>query len=203
MKTVGQRPQPGGKIAVVVCGALMREVVAIARNRDWKVDLFGIPAEHHLYPARIVEAVEEKLSELGDGYAKIVVVYGDCGTGGALDRVLAEHGAVRTAGPHCYAMYEGSGFEKLMREAGSYFVTDYLVRNWERTVLPGLGLDQRPELKAMCFDGCERLVYLRQTHEVALEEKAAEIATYLGVPLVIEETGMDGLERRLREAIEG
>jgi hypothetical protein len=96
MTTSEPRPRPGGKIAVVVCGALMREVVAIARKRDWELDLFGIPAEHHLYPARIVEAVDEKLSEIGGGYAKIVVVYGDCGTGGALDRVLAEHGAVRT-----------------------------------------------------------------------------------------------------------
>ena len=203
MTTSEPRPRPGGKIAVVVCGALMREVVAIARKRDWELDLFGIPAEHHLYPAQIVEAVDEKLSEIGGGYAKIVVVYGDCGTGGALDRVLAEHGAVRTAGPHCYEMYDGCGFQKLTREAGTYFVTDYLVRNWERTVLAGLGLDQRPELKAKCFDGCEQLVYLRQSHEAALEEKAGEIAAYLGVPLVIEETGMDGLEQRLSEAIEG
>jgi hypothetical protein len=190
-------------VAVVVCGALMREVVEIARDRDWELNLFGIPAEHHLYPARIVEAVEEKLSELGDLYAKIVVVYGDCGTGGALDRVLAKHGAVRTVGPHCYEMYAGCDFQKLTREAGTYFVTDYLVRNWEQTVLPGLGLDRRPELKTVCFDGCERLVYLRQSHEPALEEKAGEIAAYLGVPLVVEETGLGELEQRLTEAVEG
>jgi hypothetical protein len=203
MTTSEQRLGPGGKIAVVVCGALMREVAEIARNRDWELDLFGIPDEHHLYPARIVEAVEEKLSELGDRYDRIVVVYGDCGTGGALDRVLAEHGAVRTVGPHCYEMYEGCGFQKLTREAGTYFVTDYLVRNWERTVLPGLGLDRRPELKAVCFDGCERLVYLRQAHDPALEEKAGEIAAYLEVPLVVEVTGLDELEQRLTEAVEG
>ncbi len=189
-------------VAVVVCGALMREVVEIARNRDWELDLFGIPDEHHLYPARIVEAVAERLSGLEGHYGKIVVGYGECGTGGALDRVLAKHGAARTVGPHCYEMYAGCDFQKLTREAGTYFVTDYLVRNWKRTVLPGLGLDRRPELKAVCFDGCERLVYLRQSQDSALEEKAAEIAAYLGVPLVIEETGMDELEQRLREAVE-
>ena len=198
-----QRPEPGAKIALVVCGALMREVVEIARNRDWELDLFGIPSEHHLYPERIVEAVEAKLTELDGRYEKIVVVYGDCGTGGALDRVLEKHAAVRTVGPHCYEMYEGCGFKELTREAGTYFVTDYLVRRWDLTVLPGLGLDRRPELKSVCFEGCERLVYLRQLHDPALEKKAGEIAAYLEVPLVIEETGLDKLEQRLKEAVEG
>ena len=202
MTTNEQQLQPGGQIAVVVCGALMREVVEIARNQDWELDLFGIPSEHHLYPERIVEAVEAKLSELDGRYDKIVVVYGDCGTGGALDRVLEKYAAVRTVGPHCYEMYEGCGFQKLTREAGTYFVTDFLVRNWERTVLPGLGLDRRPELKDVCFDGCERLVYLRQPHDDGPERKAGEVAAYLGVPLVIEETGLGELEQRLREVVE-
>ena len=202
MTTSEQQLEPGGKIAVVVCGALMREVVEIARNHDWQLELFGIPAEHHLYPGRIVEAVEEKLTELGDSYEKIVVVYGDCGTGGALDQVLAENAAVRTVGPHCYEMYAGCGFQELTREAGTYFVTDYLVRNWERTVLSGLGLDRRPELKDACFGGCERLVYLRQSPETKLEEKAREIADFLEVPLSLEETGLGLLEQRLREVIE-
>ena len=201
MTTSKQQPE-GGKIALVVCGALMREVVEITRHHDWGLDLFGIPSEHHLYPERIVEAVEEKLSDLEGRYHKIVVVYGDCGTGGALDRVMARYAAVRPVGPHCYEMYAGCGFQELTREAGTYFVTDYLVRNWERTVLSGLGLDQRPELKDVCFAGCERLVYLRQSSDSELEEKAREIAAFLEVPLSLEETGFGLLEQRLREVIE-
>lgn len=190
-------------LAMVVCGALAREVHQIAHRRGWQADIHGVPAEHHLYPDRIVRAVEEKLIELDGMYEKVVVVYGDCGTAGALDRVLARHRAVRPAGPHCYAMLAGCNTDRLSEQVPeAYFLTDYLVRRWEETVLKGLGLDERPELKEMCFEGFKRLIFLRQSPSTELDDKAAKIADYLELPLEIWEVGLSGLESRLADVVE-
>jgi len=190
-------------LAMVVCGALAREVHQIADRRGWQVDIHGVLAEHHLYPDRIVQAVEEKLIDLDGLYEKVVVVYGDCGTAGALDRVLARHRAVRPAGPHCYAMLAGCNTERLSEQVPeAYFLTDYLVRRWEETVLKGMGLDERPELKDMCFAGFKRLIFLRQSPSTELDEKAEGIAEFLELPLEIWEVGLTGLESRLAEVVE-
>lgn len=197
-ETSGLRP-----LAMVVCGALAREVHQIANRRDWEVDIHGVPAEHHLYPDRIVQAIEDKLTDLDGMYEKVVVVYGDCGTAGALDRVLARHKAVRPAGPHCYAMLAGCSTERLSEQVPeTYFLTDYLVRRWEQTVLRGLGLDERPELKEMCFAGFKRLIFLRQSPSLELEEKAAEIAEFLELPLEVWDVGLAGLEAHLETLVE-
>lgn len=192
-----------GPVAMVVCGALAREVQEIAQRRRWSVDIHGVPARHHLYPDRIVEAVDEKLSELEGKYHKVVVVYGDCGTAGSLDRVLARHRAVRPSGPHCYAMLAGCNTERLGEQIPeTYFLTDYLVRRWEETVLRGMGLDVRPELREMCFAGFQRLIFLRQTPSVELEKKATEIAEFLNLPLEIWDVGLAGLEAHLEAVME-
>jgi len=190
--------------AMVVCGALGREVRDIVRRRGWEVDLFGIPADYHLYPDRIVEAVDEKLAELNERYEQIVVVYGDCGTAGALDRVLARYKAVRPVGPHCYAMFAGCSLDQLTGQIPeTYFLTDYLVRHWHETVMPAMGLDRRPELKNLCFRGFRRVLYLRQVPETNLEEKAQEIADFLELPLEVWDVGLTGLESRLARVMEG
>ena len=199
------RRQESGRppLAMVVCGALAREVHQIAARRGWQVDIHGVPAEHHLYPDRIVQAVEEKLVELDGLYDKVVVVYGDCGTAGALDRILARHRAVRPAGPHCYAMLAGCSTDRLSEQVPeAYFLTDYLVRRWEETVLRGLGLDDRPELKEMCFAGFKRLIFLRQSPSTELAEKAAEIAEFMELPLEIWDVGLAGLEARLEAVLQ-
>ena len=176
----------------------------IAERRDWDIDLYGVTADHHLYPDRIVEAVEKKLEELDGLYSRTVVVYGDCGTAGTLDRVLARHRAVRPEGPHCYAMLGGCNLERLSEQVPeTYFLTDYLVKRWETTVLKGLGLDLRPELKSMCFAGFKRLVFLRQNPDRELAAKAAGIAEFLSLPLEIWDVGLSGLESRLAEVVEG
>lgn len=197
-------PEDGrAPMAMIVCGALTREVHQIAEERGWQVDIIGVPAEHHLYPDRIVEAVEERLIEIEGMYQKVVVVYGDCGTAGALDRVLARHRAVRPQGPHCYAMLAGCNTDRLSEQIPeTYFLTDYLVSRWETTVLSGLGLDERPELKEMCFAGFKRLIFLRQNPDGKLEEKAAEIAEFLDLPLEVWDVGLAGLGARLAEAVE-
>lgn len=192
-----------GRLAFVVCGALAKEVREIAERRGWHAEIHGVPAEHHLYPDRIVRAVEHRLEALEGRFDRVVVVYGDCGTAGALDRVLVRHRAVRPAGPHCYAMLAGCNSDQLSEQVpGAYFLTDYLVRCWERTVLAGLGLDERPQLKDLCFEGFERLIYLRQSPIGDLEEKAQAIASYLKLPLEIWEVGLAGLEARLTEVVE-
>ena len=200
---VTQDPDKRPPLAMIVCGALVREVHQIVEQRGWQADILGVPAEHHLYPDRIVEAVEEKLIAIEGMYENVVVVYGDCGTAGALDRVLARHRAVRPQGPHCYAMLAGCNTDRLSEQVPeTYFLTDYLVNRWETTVLSGLGLDDRPELKEMCFAGFKRLIFLRQNPDGNLEEKASEIAGFLGLPLEVWDAGLAGLEARLAEVVE-
>jgi len=189
-------------LALVVCGALVREVHQIAHRRRWQVDIHGVPAEHHLYPERIVQAVEDKLTDLDGMYDRVVVVYGDCGTAGALDQVLARHRAVRPSGPHCYAMLAGCNTDRLAEQIPeTYFLTDYLVRRWEATVLKGLGLDERPELKQMCFAGFKKLLFLRQSADSGLEEKARHIAESLELPLEVWDVGLAGLEAHLEAVV--
>ena len=190
-------------LAIVVCGALAREIREIAARHGWDADLVTIPALDHLSPKKIVTDVEQELEALDGRYERIVVAYGDCGTFGALDRVLERFGAVRTAGPHCYEMFGGS---ELAAEAeqrlGTFFLTDWLVRNWERAVVDGLGIGRFPYLKDTYFDHCTDVLYLRQANEPSLEDKAREIAGFLGVPLVIRDVGLGDLERRLIDLVE-
>jgi hypothetical protein len=190
--------------ALVICGALGREVKEIVDRRRWDVDVYGVSALLHLYPSRIVDELREKLHDLRPRYDKLVVVYGDCGTTGKLEPLLEEVGAVRLRGPHCYEMYAG---EQLFGEVtdtrpGTFFLTDWLVRNFDRAVIKGLGLDRDPELKPMLFGNYEGVLYLRQVPNPNLAEKARIIASYLGLPLEIRDVGLGELEDRLAELVE-
>ncbi|HYR47434.1 MAG TPA: DUF1638 domain-containing protein, partial [Candidatus Polarisedimenticolia bacterium] len=136
------------RTALVTCGALGPEVKEIADRRGWDVDIHGLSAYLHLYPDRIVSELSAKLRDLRPRYDRLVVVYGDCGTAGRLDPLLNELGAARVQGPHCYEMFAGEElFERVMDERpGTFFLTDWLVRNFERAVVRGLGLDRYPDL---------------------------------------------------------
>ncbi|HLV43455.1 MAG TPA: DUF1638 domain-containing protein [Aggregatilineales bacterium] len=189
--------------ALLVCGALAREVQAIARRHEWDADVVGVPALLHMHPERLVPAIERRYGELRDQYERVIVVYGDCGTGGGMDAALDRLGLERVAGPHCYEMYGGALFERLMdEEPGTYFLTDFLLRGFEGLVVKGMGLDRFPELKADYFVNYRRLVYLVQSPDTVLIEKAQSIADYLGLPLEIHETGYGLLEVRLVELME-
>jgi hypothetical protein len=190
--------------AVVTCGALGPEVKEIVERRGWDADIHGLSAMLHLYPARIVTELRAKLQALAPRYDRLVVVYGDCGTAGRLDPVLDEFGASRVPGPHCYEMLAGADlFEKVSDEKpGTFFLTDWLVRNFDRAVVRGLGLDRHPELKEMLFANYEALLYLRQVPNPRLAAKAAEIAGYLGLPLEIRDVGLGELESRLAALVE-
>jgi hypothetical protein len=192
-----------GKTAFVICGALGAEVKDIVDRRGWDVDIHGLSAMLHLYPKRIVEELGVKLRELRPRYEKLVVVYGDCGTSGRLEPLLDEMGAARVRGPHCYEMLAGEDlFQQVSDDKpGTFFLTDWLVRNFDRAVIRGLGLDRDPELKSMVFGNYEALLYLRQVPNPRLAIKAQEIAAYLGLPLEIVDVGLGELEERLAELV--
>ena len=190
--------------AIVMCGALGREVTEIIDRRRWEVDVYGVSALLHLYPSRIVDELRKKLTDLHGRYERVVVVYGDCGMTGKLDSVLEETGAMRLRGPHCYEMFAGEEHfaEITDEEPGTFFLTDWLVRNFDRAVVRGLGLDRHPELKEMLFGNYERVLYLRQLLNPRLAEKARDIAAYLDLPLQIEDVGLGELEDRLAALVE-
>ena len=190
--------------ALVTCGALGRDVKQIADRRGWDVDIYGVSALLHLYPSRIVEELREKLHALRPRYEKLVVVYGDCGTTGKLEPLLEEVGAVRLRGPHCYEMYAGAAhFEDIaQKRPGTFYLTDWLVRSFDRAVVVGLGLDRHPELKEMYFGNYEAVLFLRQVPDPRLAQKAREIAAYLELPLEIEDVGLGELEDRLAALVE-
>jgi hypothetical protein len=147
--------------------------------------------------------VDAKLTALASQYGRVVVVYGDCGTAGALDPILDRHGAVRVQGPHCYEMFAGQEFDRISEERpGTFFLTDWLVRNFERAVVRGLGIDRYPELKPVYFQHYTDLLYLAQAPDDRLQLKAQEIAAYLQLPLEVRLVGMGQLETRLAALVE-
>ena len=165
----------------------------MVRRLALPVDVHGVSAFDHLDPARLVADVDDRLERLSQRYQRVVVVYGDCGTGGRLDEVIARHPAVRPAGVHCYEWFAGNDFTRITAEQpGTYFLTDWLVRNWQVAVLHGLGLDRYPWLKDTYFQHLTHLLYLQQRS--GLEREAEAIADYLGLPLEIRRTGTDPLE---------
>jgi hypothetical protein len=186
------------KIAFIMCGALAREVLDIIAKYGWDVDVVGVPALDHMYPERIGPDVEKRFLELKAQYERVIVVFGDCGSRGALDAVLEKYSLERLDGPHCYEFYGGQAFHDLMdEEPGTFFLTDFLLRGFEGLVIRGLGLDRFPQLKEDYFRHYRRLVYLVQNEDPALLAKAQKVADYLALPLEIRHTGYGLLEERL------
>jgi hypothetical protein len=184
--------------ALIACGALAREVLALKEKHGWDAEVWGVPALLHNRPDRIPPAVLERIRAARASHRRVVVVYGDCGTGGQLDRLLAAEGVERVAGPHCYEMYANGGFEGLMaEEPGTFFLTDYLVQSFDHLVIEGLGLDRFPELRDEYFRHYRRVVYLAQRDDPELRARAQWAARYLGLPLEIRPTGYGALETRL------
>lgn len=191
------------KTALVACGALAREVLALKAKHGWEADVLGVPALLHNQPDRIPEAVLWRIRQAKQEYERVIVVYGDCGTGGMLDRMLEKEGVERVSGPHCYEMYADGSFDRLMAEApGTFFLTDYLVGSFDHLVLEGLGLDRHPELREEYFHNYTRVVYLAQRDDPSLVERAKWAAESLNLPFEMRQTGYGKLETRLKEMIE-
>jgi hypothetical protein len=188
-------------VAFLLCGALARECITIARKHALDVDMIGISAREHMTPQTIAPLVEAKLRELLPRYRRVVVVYGDCGTRGELDRVLAAYHVPRLRGPHCYEMYGGAAHhdEPMAEQPGSFFLTDFLLRGFDGLIWKGLGLDAQPELRDDYFAHYTRLIYLAQQDDPGLIARAQHVAERLKLPLEIRHTGFGELERRLVE----
>ena len=178
---------PSGQSAgtiIIACGALAREVLAVIEGQGLKdIAITCLPAGWHNTPAKIPEGVRAKIRESRGRYGRILVAYGDCGTGGLLDDVLREEGVERIAGPHCYQFFMGTADFQALAEAepGCFFLTDYLTRHFDRLIIEGLGLDRHPELRDDYFGNYTKLVYLAQTEDPGLQERAQRAAERLGL----------------------
>ncbi len=191
-------PERSDRILLLACGALAREVIALRDRHGWQADVYCVPALLHNTPGKITPAVEKQIVELRDQYARVIVVYGECGTNGALDQALARLGVERIAGPHCFEQYGGDVHDSIMEEKpGTFFLTDFLARHFEALVWRGLGLDRHPQLRDAYFGHYEQVAYLAQTDDPALVARAERAAQALGLPLVVERLGYGALESRL------
>jgi hypothetical protein len=172
------------KILVIACGAIAKELVRIRKLNNWvHIQIQCLPAGLHNTPHDIPAAVKAKIQSQADRFDKVFVAYADCGTGGKLDSMLDEYGIERIPGAHCYEFYAGSDiFHQIAEsEPGTFYLTDFLARHFERLVIKGLGLDQQPQLKPVYFGNYKRLVYLAQTESEELQTMAADHAVYLGL----------------------
>jgi uncharacterized protein DUF1638 len=191
-------PESANPILLLACGALAREVIALRDRHGWQADIYCIPALLHNTPGKIAPAVEKRIVELRDRYSHVIIVYGECGTNGALDEALARLGVERIAGPHCFEQYGGAVHDSIMAEKpGTFFLTDFLARHFEALVWRGLGLDRYPHLRDTYFGHYEQVVYLAQTDDADLLARAERAAQALCLPLVVERVGYGELESRL------
>lgn len=186
-----------GIVLVIACGMIAREVLAVRRRLGFDhLELTCLPADYHFHPDRIAPAMDEAIARAKEeGYGSIFVGYADCGTGGLLDRVCAKHGVDRIAGPHCFAFYQGlSAFDRIGDDdMTSFYVTDFLCRQFDAFFVRPLGLDRHPELIADFFGNYEKLVYLAQTEDPELEKVAIRAAAMLGLAYEKRATGYGDL----------
>ena len=191
------------RLEVIACGAIARHVDDIAKRRNWDVVIHPLPPLLHNTPKEIAPAVEQLIRELLP--ARLAVAYADCGTYGALDAVIAQFGIGRLRGEHCYDVFAGANVVQhlLDEQPGTYFLTDYLVKGFHRSVVVELGLDIRPELREDYFRHYTRVVWLAQQPTDELRRAAEDAATIMGLPLETRIVGDLGLEAQLEILLRG
>jgi hypothetical protein len=194
----------GNGLLIIACGALAHEITALRRANRWDdLTVRCLPAELHNRPERIPAAVRALIQESRDRYRSIFVAYADCGTGGRLDAVLAEEGVERIPGAHCYEFFATSPLFAELAEAepGTFYLTDFLLRHFERLVIRGLGLDRHPELFPSYFGNYRKLVYLGQAPAADSEDAARAIAARMGLSFEFRRTGYGTLQTQLDSAV--
>lgn len=191
-----------GEVLLIACGALAREIVDLIEANRWPVfDVQCLPAKWHNTPALIPEGVRERIRQAKGRYKTIYVLYGDCGTGGLLDKVLEEEGVERIDGPHCYAFFSGNDrfAAKAEHEITAFYLTDYLARHFDKLIWHGLGLDRHPDLLPLYFGNYTKIVFLAQTRNEELAKKAMAAAKRLGLDYEYRFTGYGELADAMRE----
>ena len=197
-------PSWSSPIEIVACGALAAHIREIASRRGWPVTVRPLPAALHNRPQRIAGDAKRALAAAQESGARAVIAYADCGTYGALDDLAKEASVSRLPGLHCYDLYAGkTQIEHLFEEEpGTYLLTDYLIRSFDKAVINPLGLDRRPDLWMDYFAHYRRVVWLAQQPTSELEEAATTIASKFNLPLTRIDTGTAGLEETLARVIE-
>lgn len=199
LSVTGLEPSRTGRILLIACGALAREILDLKAANGWThLDLTCLPANLHLWPDRIPAAVETAVLKHRAEYDGIFVVYADCGTGGLLQAKCAELGVEMVAGPHCYSFFEGNAAFADREEFTAFYLTDFLVRQFDAFVWRPMGFDRHPELIPMMFGNYEKLVYQAQTDDPVLDARARDAARRLGLAYERRFTGYGDLEPVLR-----
>lgn len=192
----------GEKVHVVACGAIAREILAVcAQHGLHHIDIQCLPAIWHAYPQKIVPGLIEALQNArARGFEKIFFAYADCGTGGEIDRLCEREGVARIEGPHCYSFFSGNDtFEaQADDDLRSFFLTDFLARQFDAFIIEPLGLDRHPQLKETYFGNYRKLVYLSQEKDETLQAKAQAAAGYLGLEYEYRFTGYGDLTTSLQ-----
>lgn len=191
----GLAPSGQGQVLLIACGALAREIIALRDMNGWDhIDLQCLPAIFHARPERIVPAVRAAVAQYREKYNRIFIVYADCGTGGELQTACDELGVSMIAGPHCYSFFEGNEVFASRDEVTAFYLTDFLVRQFDAFVWEPLGLNKHPQLRDMYFGNYEKLVYQAQTDDQKLTEMAKTCANRLGLAFERRFTGYGGLQ---------
>ncbi|GLQ79389.1 hypothetical protein GCM10007881_29070 [Mesorhizobium huakuii] len=204
VKTQKTKPNQTDRLLVIACGMIAREVLAVKEQLGLThLELTCLPAEFHFYPDRIAPAMDRAIEKAkAEGYEHIFVGYADCGTGGLLDRVIEKHGVERMAGPHCFAFYQGmEAYAKVAEDdMMSFYMTDFLCRQFDAFFMKPLGLDKHPELIKDYFGNYEKLVYLAQTDDPELDKVAEKAAALLGLAYERRATGYGDLTVEMAQA---
>ena len=192
------------EILIIGCGAIAHEVREIIELNNWdNVRLQCLNADLHNTPKILPKKIKEDIDTNLNDYSKIFLAYADCGTGGLIDLILKDYDIERLDGAHCYEFYSGSSvFEELSeKEIGTFYLTDFLVKNFDRLVVDGLGIQKYPALKEEYFKNYKNVVYLAQKQDNILESKARECADYLNLEFSALFTGLNNLENQLSKAM--
>ena len=201
----GLPPSHHGRVLLIACGALAHEVLALKRINGWDhLDLQCLPAKLHLYPKQITAEVAKAVAEHKATYETIFILYADCGTGGLLFEKCKELGVEMISGPHCYSFFEGNDIflAHIDTEFTAFYLTDFLVRQFDAFVWRPMGLDRHPELRDMYFGNYTKLIYQAQTNDPALDAKAEDCAARLGLAYERRFTGYGDLATTMKQVAE-
>ena len=191
-------------ILIIACGALAQEIVQLQELNGWNhLHLKCLDAELHNRPHLIAGKLREKIAQHRNEYNNIFVAYADCGSGGEIDRVLEDENIERLPGAHCYSFFAGEQrFKEISeQELGSFYLTDFLAKHFQRLVIKGLKLDQHPELRDQYFGNYTRVVYLSQEDNPSLRSLAKNAALFLGLDFEHEHCGYGDLQTGLESQV--